>query len=185
MITAPRVLRTVARFALKSFIVGVGIGLALLAAYVYRNRPTPLNGRAITATFDFADTDEENRVQLNYVLKNNTTRDYRLPPMDDLQVYANLRRQAALQTGRGYVSFYAPLLIPANRSVAFMIWFVPTRPYVSPFKPIGDARGEEDERVYRADVANYVKKNFDNVGGFTLIDTASNYEITLPVGWTQ
>jgi hypothetical protein len=183
-----RPIRAFGKFGLKSLIVGIGIGLVVVAYITYTSRPVPINKEAVTATFDYVYTDDAGHLQFEYILKNNTNQDYEVYSQDSLKTYANLARQGSLQPSNGYVTFDTPLFIPSHNSVELTVSFAKgSYTYDSPYKLLADAPGadKKDVEAYRRDVASYVTSHLRNLGGFTIIDPDKRYEIDFPPGWTQ
>lgn len=179
------ILRKITRFSLKSIIVGIGIGIVLVGTYLYFNRPKPIDTKALTATFDYAETNDAGNIWFAYVLKNNTNQDYEIYSVDQTKIYAKLLRQSALKPSDKYVTFDAPVFIPANESIEFVINFANSYTYFSPYKANADAVGakKEDIEAYRNDVAKYLKENIRNLDGFVILDAGHHYQIDFPAGW--
>ena len=57
-----------------------------------------------------------------------------------------------------------------------------TYPYPVKEKPNADL---QERRKYRADLENYIAKEFGNLDGFDLLDETTRYEIVFPGGWKK
>jgi hypothetical protein len=111
----------------------IGTAFAIVAAAIvggwtwYQGRPKPWNTKAIVASFDYPDTESgpvdkngfrPDQFVLYYTLENTTDLDYRLPPRDQIELNAKLRRQNSLSTNDQLLTLDdRPIFFPAKQRI--------------------------------------------------------------------
>jgi hypothetical protein len=160
------------------------IFVACVGIYFYKIKNS--NVQPITATYNYIDTDDNNNIEFNYTLKNNTNKDYEIKNIDDIQIFASTTRDSSLYPAqKNDTVFNTPVFVPANQSVQFSFSSKNTQ-YLSPLKATATATGATSEALalYRNDVANYLTKMGANtITSFLFFDTKNNYKIIFPVEW--
>ena len=172
------------KFGLKSVLFGIGVGAVLAVVIFYVSRPVPIRTKAITAKYDYVSTDSNNKIQINYIVENNTSQNYEINSYN-IKTYANLAREASLIPVDGYVKFDSDVMIPPHKSVEIPLVLNGggNALYFSPYKNNAESPGasKQDVAAFHYDVLNYATSTFGNLSGFTMIDTTNNTEIDFPI----
>jgi len=172
---------------------GFGAGFALcsiafgLVWYWYSSRPRPpkpWNEKAITAEYDVATTEGNDKTfVIYYTLQNNTDFDYKVQDQRELSFAGELRRQkgASFDHEDDFYGGNFPLFIPAHGRVRFGIHV--KYPYKN--GPTEPREGDDAIYDYNTGVAKYLKTEFKNLNGFVMYDSTNRYQIRFPNGWDK
>jgi len=178
------------RLAIVSASLGAGavvmsaVLVALFTWYSSRpNPPKPWDAKAITATFDYPETEKvalnAPTIVLYYTLQNKTDLDYRLPKRDLLEVTARLKREKSLTGGPELLTEDESVFIPAKQRRRFAIHLkYPIEDDLGP-----DPKSKDDHRRRWKLIADFMKTNLSNLDGFVIFDPERRYQIDLPNGW--
>ena len=174
--------------------VGFGAGAVLAAAIClglfvwYKSRPVkpkPWDQSAITAKFYQVSTTDEgaSKLEFQYVLQNNTDKDYELQTYSAAKIAGKLQDTGSL-TGfatQEEFSLKLPIFVPAHQKTRINIT-LPNYGFSSPVH-LTSASSDDERRQHNAAVVAYVTKRMSNLDGFVLFDDNSRYQIELPNGW--
>jgi hypothetical protein len=155
--------------------------LCLVAGFVvwYHDRPSPpkpWSKQAVTAEYDYASTDDDNKIFFYYTVQNNTESDYRLDSDVQVELSARLKQEKALDSSGKIVTLDYPVFIPPKGRVRLKVKI----PYTYPDH---DKESTDDElHEHNRKVAQFLAKEATNLDGFVLYDTANKYEIDFPSG---
>lgn len=179
---------TLKRWAITGASFGAGLAVTLsLIAGVYSlyaskpNPPKPWNTRAITATYDYIDTEGDNNTFVfYYTLQNNTDYDYRIADATNVTLLAKLERQKSLSGSKNdqYLKFDFPLLVPAKQRLRLAIHL----DYPSGKQSKAEATKDEREK-YKNELSVLLNVTVPNLDGFAIFDESNRYQIDLPKGW--
>ena len=134
--------------------IGTGVTLALtLGLFLrYNSRPKPpkpWNSAAITATYDFVDTEaDKNTVVFIYTLENNTDFDYRAEEGQEITMSAKLNRQNSLSPfamNGDFSKIDYPIVVPAKKRIEFLVHLS----YPCPIQKDPNANDDEEETPSR------------------------------------
>lgn len=174
---------------LKAIGVGIGVGIALAACvallFWYNHRPVPekpWDKNAITATFDYVDTQGENHhLRFFYVLENHTDRDYKIVTAD-LLVSAVVGEEGSLAGGNnGAVKFEDEnIFLPSKQPVVTGLE-LPNYPYPGSDVLVSDT--PDGRKKYREAVKKYVNEQLPKLEGFAAFYEAERFRINFPNGW--
>ena len=168
---------------------GLGFGLVLLgrAGFVSWRaaNPPPWNTAAITAAFDYIDTEgSDNKLAFCYILENHTGQDFRMASPSEIAVLARFRDEKSLTIGHPgeTIAGELPLFLLAGERVRFRIHLGAVGYSYKDKKPL-----PSDDIKYRGDrrraLAAYVSRALPNLAGFALFHEGFHYQIELPKGW--
>jgi hypothetical protein len=169
-----------------SFGGGLAIVLALIiGGYLwYESKPRPpkpWDNKAITANYDFVDTEgEKNTIVFYYTLQNNTDFDYRIVDASSVTLMSKLEKTKSLSGTKNddFLKIDFPILLPAKQRARFAIHF--NYPYEK--KSRGEATQDEREK-YRKELAAFLKEKAPNLNGFALFDELNRYQVDFARGW--
>ena len=171
-------LKKIMRFWMRAFIFGIWIGIVWLGFYLYTIRPIPWNEEAITADFDRISTNSKDYITFNYVLRNNTGKDYSLDKYGSKTFITRL--DGSLSQSDDIFDPETSVYIPANEAAYITL----TMPYPYPGKSIDFLTATDKEIAsFREEVAQYLEDRLSNLDGFLLLDENSRYKIKLAPGW--
>ena len=175
---------------------GFAIGLALIAgAWLwYQGRPTklkPWNTKAIVAAFDYPDIESSqpggsnestvSMIVLYYTLENTTDSDYHMPPQEQLEVDARLKREKSLSGDTGILTLdKEQVFIPAKQRRRFSLHL--NYSMTKSWGPEPKTKQEQRERWKL--IADYLNKELTNLDGFVVFDSTNRFQINLP-GWSN
>ena len=169
-----------------SFGAGLAVTLALIiGGYLwYASKPKPpkpWDTKAITATYDFIDTEgDNNTIVFYYTLQNNTDYDYRITDASNFTLMGKLEKQKSLSGAKGdrFLKFDFPLLLPAKQRLRFAIHLD------YPYDKKSKAEATKDEREkYRKELSAFLKEKTPNLDGFAIFDELNRYQIDFPREW--
>lgn len=176
---------TVKRWIITGVSAGVGLGVALTVVILiyswYSSRPKQWNPKAITASFDYADTEgTENTPIFFYTLENNTNSDYHISIPTAIRLMAKLERQKSLSQGGADngLTFDSPIFIPAKQRIRFAIHMN----YPTDIKTIIHPT-EAERKKSKEQIAAWLNKEVPNLAGFCIYDDSPKYQIDFPKGW--
>lgn len=165
---------------------GIGVGFAVCVGIYgwYSSRPVPQqpwNAKAITATFELADTrGEDHHLRFRYFLENHTETDYKIEDTRILHVDAVVGEKDGL-AGEGMVKFEDQnIFLPAKQRVLVNIE-LPGYRYPGSDAVLHDTADER--KKYRDAVKEYVNKELPKLNGFAAFDEIERYQINFPNGW--
>jgi len=175
---------------------GFGAGGVLTAAiclglfFWYKSRPArprPWDQSAITAQFYRVSTAAEgdSKLEFEYVLQNNSEKDYELP------AYSAPKIAAKLQDTKSFAGFAdqnqfllkLPIFVPAHQKTRIDVT-LPSYGFSSAIH-LTSVSSDDERRKYNAAVGAYVAQKMSNLDGFVLFDENNRYEIELPNGWKR
>jgi len=173
--------------------VGFGGGFAIVMAAImggwlwYQGRPKPWNTRAIIATFDDVEIESSesegphgaDTIVVYYTLENTTEIDYRMP-LEQLHVNGLLKQEKSL-TGTRDITMLdkGQVFIAPKQRTRFAVRL--NYPVKESFGP--EPKTSEEWQRRSKLVADYIKREFPNLGGFVVFDNINRYQINLPNGW--
>jgi hypothetical protein len=141
--------------------------------------PKPWSRQAVTAEYDFASTDDDNKIFFYYTVQNNTESDYRLDSDSQVELAVRLKTEKAFDSSGKVLTLEYPVFIPAKGRARVKV-------KIPQAYPEHDRQETSDELYeHRSKVAKYVAKEATNLDGFVLFDTTSKYEIDFPSGWEK
>jgi hypothetical protein len=168
---------------------GAVVAIALIATgfYYLSHRVKPWNSRAVTAEYDNLRTEgPDHTFVFAFTLVNHTDQDFHLDGQSDhLKVAARLRSENSLSfdEGAAFMGLDYPIYVPEHGRTRMTVHF--KIPYVSS-DPVDPSNGSDDERKdWETKVSRFVTDHYENLSGFTILDTTSRYEIDLPSGWEE
>jgi hypothetical protein len=182
------------RILLKAggFGAGIIVALTIIIAFFfwYTSRPPksrPWNRGAITAEFYRLSTVGEGdaTLEFEYVLNNNTEKDYELATHSAPKIAAKLEDTNSL-TGfadENALALKLPIFVPAHQKTRISVT-MPGYSFPTVARPTIASTSEEWHK-YHAGVAAHVTKKMSNLNGFVLFDEESRYQVELPNGWKK
>jgi hypothetical protein len=159
----------------------------------YQNRPhppKPWNSKAITATYDYPDTESgpadnvgfrPDQLVFYYTLENTTDFDYRIPQRDQFQLTGKLARENSLTGDDQNLTLGGePLFLPAKQRVRVGIHLG-----FGVKSSFGPSDTSDDRKKRRKAIAEYMNDNANNLDGFVLFDLENRFRIDFPSGWKR
>jgi len=177
------------RAAVVAFAFGVGVGLVALGATAFLSwraeRPRQWNTTAITAAFDYIDTEGENKLVFYYVLENHRDRDFRITSPSEVVFTARLDRQKSLspQHPADTVTGEMPVFLPARQRVRFGIHLGALGYAYTGKTPLLPGATRIDREANARVLAAFVREELSNLAGFVLFHEPSRYQVEFPRGW--
>jgi hypothetical protein len=176
---------TVKKIIISSIVGGVSIAVTIAIIFViiswYENRPKPWNKDAISATYDYIETEgEKNYFVCYYTLQNNTDYDYKFSDLTDILIMSKLKKQKSLSGNKESDTLKPdyPIIIPAKQRIRFAIHL--QYPYD---KTLKEDASKEERKAYRKDIEAFFNNKLQNLDGFVLFDERARYQIEFPKGW--
>jgi len=178
----------------RLFLIGasVGAGFALMLALIvggvicYNSRPKPVkpwDTSALKATYDYVDTEGENKTLVfHYIIENATRVDYKLESADNVVLASRIQHSNSLSVERdeNVLKIEWPVFIPAGQRVTLALHV--GYPYPGKVESFAEMTSNELEN-YRKAVAHHVSEKLPNLNGFVLFDQTNRYQVNLPKGW--
>ena len=164
-----------------AFGAGTAFALSLLVAgwYWYQSRPPrPWNTQGITAEFDSVDVEGgDHTLVFSYVVRNHTSRDYRISSAAGVTVAGRRERHGDLTFGsESTIRLDYPVLVPPRERAHVTIHLS----YPCPGLQLEPDVTKENRDANRAKVAVCVANEFGNLAGFVLFDDRDRMQIDFP-----
>ncbi len=158
------------------------LSIIFCGIYWYSERPAPWNNKAITAEFNTISTEgEQNFLEVNYVLKNNTDKDWEVSENDKIRgVFTNADKELSPISKSTWVTIDKPLFIPAKHKMNVDVHFALKYPI-----PLKDNPTPDERDKYQKAIEKWLSSEYPRLDGFIFFDETNRYEISLPAGWKE
>lgn len=171
---------TLKRIAVVSAAFGAGFAVTLMiiggGLYWYMSRPTPWIEDAITAEYSHVrPTGKKNRLLFYFDLTNNTKRDWSIDKYSKTTAFYMEKDGSLLDA----VDHESPIFLPAGET--YRIWLNFSAEY--PGERLKASATREQRITYDKEIERWFTKEWSEVHGFVLFDSANHYKVRMVGGW--
>ncbi len=179
-------MKTWKAIALRACFFGIGfaVTIAILASalYWYLQSPKPWDTTAITAQYYRIRTEgEQNTLVFEFILQNNTKRDYSISEYSETSLFAVRAEKGQLYDNLSpFLEYDKVIFLPAGHQIDFDVHLDYSYP-----ESLTENASRNEKKEFYGKVEQYFNEKAGGLQGFVLFDKTSHYEIRMEGGWRK